>query len=749
MATVTSPTRKMPKVVLRKLNRMRGKLNQWILVHGIGRWLVIVIAILAFDMLIDRLFKMDFAQRLVMLAVMIGATAAYFFWRVIQPMLTRPSDDALIYEVESKNPELKESLISGVQLSRQSDLNQTGMSPELAQATIDRGLSTAQAIDFGKSLDLSRHFQNWMLLLGGLLVMVGLGWGVTKNDFLRTWYHRNILLLDDQWPQATYLMIEGVVDGKLVLPRGSDHRQLVRVREDSTEFDVSVSLEIDNPGGRTVHQMKPTGKLEGREHVFMFHNVSSPFRFRASGGDDVTEWVDVTLVEPPNIIELSLNALLPGYTGIESLELNGMGPHSVLVGSRLGMAIKTNKPLTQANVKLGDESFPMEMAGNDQQFELTIPGEGEQLRGGEYEFELIDASGLSSNRRTKFKVTVKEDDVPKVRASLLGISGLVSTRAILPTSFQAADSYGLTQLSFESKWKTGVDEETPGERDQVFAELGLDESGLPIRQIKDYAELDLLPYKLTPGTSFRFSVAARDNHPGNALVGYSQEFLLRVVSDEELRADLLRREIEQRKAFDDQAYQVQMALMTEVQAIAVMAQGPNVSQADFDAQREAALIGLIRKQKGVGTAMDRVANRFEEFLVEVTNNRLHEAENQLAPDQRIETRFDERIIQPIRRLDAELVSLASRHLDNSRRAVGDSEELGQAIDQTVAVQQQIVVEMKKILSAMADSESFQEIINDFLEVKQDTTDIKGGIKDQMKPKDDVFENDDDIFDKQP
>ena len=521
MATVTSPTRNMPRVVLRKLVRMRGKLTRWILVHGVGRWVMILLAILAFDMLLDRVFKMDFAQRLVMLFVMAITGAVYFCWRVIKPLLSRPSDDALIYEVESKNPGLKESLISGVQLSRQENLDQIGVSSELAQATIDQGLAKAKGIDFGQSLDLARHFQNWMLLVSGLVLFGLIGVGVTRTDFLRTWYNRNILLLDDQWPQSTYLEIAGVVDGKMVLPRGSDHRQLVTVSQQSSVTDVVVSLEVDNPGGRTTHQMKPTGKLDGREHVFMFHNVSSKFRFRASGGDDVTQWVAVELVEPPNITKLKINALLPEFTGITSVELNGVGPHAVLVGSRLKIEIETNKSLTNANVKLGEQVFPMSMTGDDKRFGTTIPGDDGQLRGGEYEFELVDDTGLSSTRRSKFKITIKEDDRPKVRASLLGISGLVSTRAILPTSYQAVDSYGLTQLSFDSNWKTGVDEEeTPGERQQVFAELGLNEDGLPIRQVKDYAELDLIPYNLTPGTSFRFSVAAQDNHPGVRNTGF-------------------------------------------------------------------------------------------------------------------------------------------------------------------------------------------------------------------------------------
>ncbi|MDE0936469.1 MAG: hypothetical protein OSA89_11185 [Mariniblastus sp.] len=748
MASVTTTSKNMPKLVMEKLLRMRSKLTRWILIHGLGRWLIAILAVLAFDVALDRFFKMDFAQRLVMLIAMGVAAVVYFGIRVVKPLFSRLSDDALIYEVENKNPELKESLLSSVQLSRDEDWKQWGTSAALAAATIEQGIEKSKLVDFSKALDLSRHLQNWLLLMAGLAMAAGVGVGISQTEFLKTWFNRNILLLEDQWPQATYLEIVGAVDGELILPRGGDHRQLVRVTEDSLESDVSVSLETSHQGGKTFHQMKPTGKLNGREHVFVFHNVSSPFRFRASGGDDVTSWVDVKLVEPPSVIQLDLNVLMPAYTGVTHRELQGVGPHSVLVGSRLDVGIRTNKALSAANLKLDQEVYPMQLGEDDTQFNLTIPGEGQALVGGEYEFELVDSSGMKSSRRSKFRVTIKEDDVPKIRASLLGISGLVSARANLPASYQAVDSYGLTQLAFDATWKTGDNDEKTGQRELVFAEPRPGEDGLPIRQVKDFAELDLELLGLSPGTSFRFSVTAKDNHPGKPNVGRSQEFLLRVVTDEELRADLLRREIEQRKAFDDQAYQVQLALMTEIQAIAARTRQDGVSQEEFDSKREAALIALVRKQKGVGTVLDRVANRFEEFLVEVKNNRLDEAENQLAPDQRIETRFDERIIGPIRQLDSELISLASRQFDNARRAIRDQSELEEIVDQSVELQLAILEEMKRILSAMADSESFQEIINDFLEVKSKTTEIKGGIKDRIKPDDGIFDgDDDDIFDK--
>jgi len=56
------------------------------------------------------------------------AALVYFGWKVLRPLGARPNDDALIYEVENKNPELKESLISSMQLSREKNLDAMGVS---------------------------------------------------------------------------------------------------------------------------------------------------------------------------------------------------------------------------------------------------------------------------------------------------------------------------------------------------------------------------------------------------------------------------------------------------------------------------------------------------------------------------------------------------------------------------------------------------------------------------------------------
>ena len=724
--TSVSSHQSSPNIIEQKLDGLRRKLTGWLTVHGLGRWLLIVCGLIVADIIIDRTFEMDFAQRAILLIVM-GAVSVYFLYtKVIKPLLTRMSDDALIYQVEQKHEGTKEKILASLQLARQTDLAATGASQQLVDATIESGIAKAESIDFSQTLNHKEHTKDLGLLGGSVFLLVTLALGTVLSQFFGTWFSRNIMLSDRQWPQPTYLVIEGAEDGKMLLPLGSKHKQIVTITEDSAVTDVEVDLEVEGvSGSRTIYPMQRTGKLDGRQRVFEI-NVTNEFRFRASSANGVTTgWVEVDYVEPPAVVDLKLNVTLPQYTGLAPEALSGNGPHGVLQGSTLNIAASTNKPLESVSLIAGgvETKIPIS-SSNNQAFEITLPeaDSSKELAGGDYELKLTDESGLGNVRRAKFAITIKEDNPPKLRADLLGISGLVTPRAIIPVSFQAIDDYGLNQMFFDCRWRMG---EEDAETVKQINFNGLPEQR-PAVSAKDVGVLQLETLQLQPGMSLRMNVSAEDTRPQTPGVSASQEFLLRVVSQEELRADLLRREIEQRKAFE-QIYQAQLELTAEVEAVAASVPEPGVATESFHSQRESKMISMIRDQKGVGTSIDRIANRFEEFLVEVKNNRLDEAENELMPSQRIEKRFDEKIIRPIRRLDQELIAVATRSMDNCRRVEADQKELDVAVNQTIVIQQQVLESMKKILDAMNNSETFQEILNEMLEVKRTTDSIGAGI----------------------
>ena len=96
--------RAMPRQIASRLAQLRRRLTTWVLVKGVGRWLLLVLAVLAFDILLDRMFKMDFAQRAIMLVVMGLLAIGLFFWRVIKPLSNRISDDAFCLLYTSPSP---------------------------------------------------------------------------------------------------------------------------------------------------------------------------------------------------------------------------------------------------------------------------------------------------------------------------------------------------------------------------------------------------------------------------------------------------------------------------------------------------------------------------------------------------------------------------------------------------------------------------------------------------------------------
>ena len=796
------------RTIRRQLSGLRRKLSTWIFVRGLSRWLLVVLGIFAIDMLMDRVFKMDFAQRLIMLVLMLTVFAAYLFFKLIRPLCHKVSDEKLLMQVENQNTQSGQSIISSYELAQDDAIEEKGLSQQLTDATIQQGMKNAKDISFGSALDGGQAGKNWLLLTVGVVATAILGVGVwfgtlmlgetesevtTNSDvvvtdvesvdakeagssdapqeqsnlgiatesaeFLGIWFNRNVLLGDAQWPQSTYLEIVGAVDGEVVAARGSAYQQVVKVLDKSKVKDVEVELEVDGPNGRTFNPMKLFGESK---HRFIFNNVSSEMRFRAIGGDAETEWVKIVLVEAPAVMSSTMEVVWPSYTGLKDSTLEGAGPHILLPGAKVKVTIESNKPLSQCALKIDDSLTPMEGVNDDSTQFTTTLGVDSPLLGGKYDFELSDLRNLKNNRTASFTLKLREDKAPKVRAELVGIGGLVVPTAKVPTRFSAIDDFGLRTLEFECAWKDDSDKQEPVIRQfPLFKakkdEIRLEHSGLE--------SLELASLNLEPGTGLRFVVTATDTNPDPPGVSKSREFLLRVVTDEELRSDLLRREIEQRKAFK-QAYDAQMASIAEIRGIAGMKRASGVSLEEFTSEQSRRLLSAYRSQKMIGTNVDAVRQRFDDFVLEVRNNNL-DNDPDTPPERTLEHRFGKLIAGRIRDIDAggmmiknsegkqvakpDFVSLAALNLEDCRHNLSDRAKLNASVEQTTQTQEKILDIMREVLEAMEDSELFQSAINDFLEIKRlekeirdaangETGETRGGIFEEEEEKK-IFEDD--------
>jgi hypothetical protein len=690
-----------------RLRRLRARIAAWFVVDGLSRVLWLALGIAAADMLLDWLFRMDRSQRLVMLLLIVGVLGWTVFRRLVRPLSARLDDDALALAVEATNKQLGQSLISAMQLAQLDDPERCGMSPALVRHTVLSGMREAQQADFGSVLDRRGFWRSAVLLVLALGGLGGLAYGITAAEPLAIWFNRNVLLGNRTWPQKTYLVIERVGDdGTVVFPRGDDWTQRVSVTADSEVVPAVVYLELRGAKNRGQLVMK---RVEDRLFEATFPSVIEPFELRARGGDAVTEWVRVVLVDQPAVAELKLIVTPPKYAGGKPEELPaGRGPYYVLKGSSLAISGTANKSLARGELVVEDKRLPLTPRDSGPASkQLSAQIAANDLVAGQYTIELEDTLGLTSRRPTTFTLRTRVDREPRVRVRLIGISGMVVPKAQIPFAARIADDFGITAARIAYRWK-GDDIAQP----EATGSLPIGEaSGQPELPIDGAIELEPLKIPTGTGLSLRFEAADNDDVSGPN-IGRSPEVLLRVVTEEELRTDLLRREKEQRQEFE-RLLKSQEELLTDCRALEAGIKG---APAIASEQKEQ-LVQYQKRQKVIGQNIAAIAERMTAIVVEVQNNHLEEQGG------RLQTRITKEIVEPMASVADESVSLAAAALDKARRQAAAPTDRDPALGEATRLQTEIVAKMKEILEHMVKSEGFQEAVNLLYEIQKAQTEV--------------------------
>ena len=699
-----------PRSIVDRLHAFRRKVLTWLLVDGMCKCLLLLIGLIAFDLLVDWLFHLDYAQRVIMLILCAAAFIGGVYYWLVRPLRRRPNDDALLLQVESKHRDLRQVMISALQFSRLKTLTDQGVSLEMVAATIDQGAKAAEGVNFSDALDSSRFRLNSALLLLCLLALGGLAVGVAQHvPLLDIWFNRNVMLGTKEWWRDTYLIVEGLnEEGKLVLTRGEDHNQVVVVDEKSEVIPEQVFIEFRDGGARSMEEMTRTEKLDGRQFELLFRNVSTKFQFRAVGGrDGRTDWIDVALVDPPSVESLEMTVIPPDYTEQSEYTLPpGSGPYNVYLGSALRLKGTSNKALQEASLQVANTQWPLELTG-ERSFELSIPAD--QLVAGTYEFRLVDQAGLTASRPDTFAMRIRPDREPRILARTNGISGMVVPRAQIPIEASVSDDFAVMTLKLVYEWRGTDSNSIPQSGEVTFR--GLDgffgEAEIPFDDL-----FDLEPLNIPAGAGLTFALVATDNDAiSGANEGRSADILLRVVTEEELRTDLLRREREQRQELE-RLLKTQEGILIETTAMLADVKSGQDSLESLSADMRANLLQMMRTQRVLGTNLSAIASRFQSFLIEVINNRIDEEKGTLR------RRLQDKIITPLQGLDQFEVQDSIRGIELSRRSLDKPEELEKALEETVEKQREVVAKINEVLEAMVKAEGYQEAVNLLNEIKR-------------------------------
>ncbi|MGY8688002.1 MAG: hypothetical protein ACKVHP_09745, partial [Verrucomicrobiales bacterium] len=535
----------------------------------------------------------------------------------------------------------------------------------------DRGMAAGKNVSIDGILRQGKFWTNTFLL--ALLLLGGLALGVAcvKTKTMSTWFNRNVMLGNAAWPQDFYFQVANADGMTLSVPRGDDYVLKASVQEGYRYLPEDVKVEFRSGSGRRLESMDRADDGKAFHHQMM--SVTEPITFRLRSKKIASEWYQIELLHRPEIAEIELLSKPPDYTGAEVTALPpGAGPYYVLKGSSLGVRGSADKPLVSAAVVSGENRWPLDI--KDEKFAGAVPAD--QLVSGSFVLEIEDTEqvlqdeettprGLGSRDPLRFKLRLKEDETPKIKARLEGVSAMVVSRARLPYTATLTEAFEIESLDIPA------------------------------------------------GSRLSLHLMAIDNDiVSGPKVGESTKMIVRVVSEAELRDDLLRREKDQRQLVAEMVDQ-QDLLLTESQGL--LAQTRDV--AVLTSEQRSQSVRFEKRQKLLGGGLMPLVGRLRGMVAEIQNNKLEDADGVL------QERLRDRIIDPLQALAENELNLASEYLGRVRRAK-KAEERRIVFTAAVNNQQIALKRLRAILVHMVKNESYQQAVNLLYEIQKSQDDLR-------------------------
>ncbi len=668
--------------VTARLRALAARLRGYVLVEGIA-W---VIGFLFVAAVIQ--FSLDYGTRglrwsmRATLSALIVAGAAWILWRhVISPLRVRVGLAETANLIERRFPDLSSLLVSAVRFSLGDVGSPETNSPTLVASVVSSVGPRVRSLDFNAVLDPRRARRSAFGVGGALLVAPIVA--LAMPEVMRLWFARNVLLQNVEWPRRTHLSVD-LPHGELVGARGDDltvqaYAEGVQPREVEIVFTTA-------SGQRGRETMITVGSEGAYRFRYTFKNAQEDFVFHLEGGDDETPTYPARLLERPRVTWSQLRIVPPAYTRLEAFTLgDGERAAQVLPGSDVTFTIAANKPLAQAMLMASNKTVAPAVADGER-YVATISPKDTQT----YHFSLVDEFGLEDKQPIRFALRVVKDEPPRVRMKLPGVGEMVTPEAVLPIELEFADTYGLA--SAELVFQVTRDDAREG--------------SIPLPTFR--------PRLTTFSTSLTWSVSSlvRDSNlapaPGDRLTLFaraadfddvsgpnsaeSPPVSIRVVTRDELLAELARREQEFRMDFErliDSQEQLRGRLLTLI----------GLSNSEGGSEEFSTTVATLeRRQRSIAGSVNVVRQQVEQVL---TEHRI----NQLAT-QTVEERLGLGIAEPLGRLTTRDLPDAA---DTIRRWSRDPQgEAGLTVDpQQVA----LLSQMRAILANMLQWEGYQEAVN--------------------------------------
>ena len=662
--------------IVARLQALGRQLRLHLLVDGLAVVSLATVGAILITLLIDHTFWLARDMRVTQLATLLILLAVVAWRWVINPLRVKASMQDLALLVERRYPQMESALVTAVELAAQPHDGGT-----LARSVIEQAERTCGELPFHRALSGTRFRQRGAISLG-CLALIGVI-AVSAGSTMRIWFERNVLLRDAVWPQHSLLEIDLPEGGAFVVPRGDDLTISARV-VDGYLPPRQAFISFETTDGVSGREQMPAiqGEIVRFEHTF--ERIQQTLQCRITGGDATPFEFRIEVVPRPRVKSITLAVTAPAYTDLGRVELRrDQTVLEALPGSEIDIHIETNKPVTDALLMRANEESP-ETAGSIERISAqSFHARCRPEQTGTYHFLLTDENGLTNVSErvppVRFSVRIVPDKPPKVTLRVKGAGDMITREAVLPIETDFSDQFGLATATL--RHQTSRENTSPVDEPFNGFEKGT----------KTFArEIDwpIAPRAVREGDRLTVQALATDTDDvAGPNMGESQPMVFRVVSKDELLAELSRREQEYRQDFE-RVIRLQEELYAEMLSM--------IERTDWaDRERTQSIRRLSRRQRDQAGRLITLRVQFEQVLSELRINRL--------ADDASEERLGNQIVGPLEEIGRSLMPAAATALDVLAE---DAEQLLPARQGQDAV----LEAMNTVLRNMLKWERFQEAV---------------------------------------
>ncbi|HOM49803.1 MAG TPA: hypothetical protein PLV57_01535 [Phycisphaerae bacterium] len=682
-----STRRHFETTILRRLASLGRRVRLYLLLDGLAVLIAVGVAFMLITLGVDYFARLDWDMRVAQLASIAVVLVAVGWRFLIRPLLVPVRRDQLAVLVERKYPQLHSLLVTAVDFLDKPV--KPPVSPGMVEHVIHRATHEAAELPFHAVLAHGRARQRAAISLACLSLVVA--FALAAPQTMGLWMRRNLLLESVPWPQRNRLTVENLVDGRLVVPRNEDVT-ISAVVDPGYEPPRQVFIEhVSTTGARSREQMPAMSHGDVR-FTHTFERLAQSRRCRITGGDATTDWFEIQVVDRPQIKRAVIEIAPPAYTGMEAYELRpGQTAAEVLVGSEVRFRIEANKPLVRATLVQEEPNRETEIAEAAVRDGVYLDAAVTPAATSTYQFLLLDELGLTNRSErlvpVRFNVRLVADKPPVVKMRVKDAGDMITKDAILPVEATFNDQYGLAtaaiacEITREGASPQPFNEPIPGFTPGT-------------RSFTRTIEWSGAAHGLTESDRLTLFCEARDyDDVSGPNVGKSAPLSFRVVSHEELLAELSRREQEHRRDFERLLRQ-QEELFSEMLATS--------RPSDPDEARDY-YPRLARRQRDHAGRLNLLRLQFEQVLAKLRINQL--------ATPAVEVRLGDGVIAPMDELYRSGMPHAAATLEQL-----PPDATGAALNEARAAQQQVLAEMNRILASLLKWEGYQEAVTLLREV---------------------------------